>query len=64
MARALRFQASLPVEFWGQCVLAAGYIINRTPASPLAGKTPFEVLYYRPPPLAHYVCFRVLVLRS
>ncbi|XP_010490134.1 PREDICTED: uncharacterized protein LOC104767865 [Camelina sativa] len=62
VARALRFQASLPVEFWRQCVLAAGYIIKRTPASPLAGKTPFEILYDRPPPLSHlhvfgYLCY-------
>lgn len=29
--RALRFQASLPVHFWGKCVLIATYLISRTP---------------------------------
>lgn len=53
VARALRFQGSLPIEFWGECALAAGYLINRTPSDILKGKTPFEMLYKRPPPIQH-----------
>lgn len=53
VARALRFQGSLPIEFWGECALAAGYLINRTPSEVLKGKTPFEMLYKRPPPVQH-----------
>ncbi|CAA7040888.1 unnamed protein product [Microthlaspi erraticum] len=53
VACALRFQANLPIPFWGQCALAAGYLINWTPSSVLLGKTPFEILYKRPPPLDH-----------
>lgn len=56
-ARALRFQANLPVEFWGYCAHAAGYLINRTPTKLLGGKTPYELVYNRPPPLAHLRVF-------
>jgi hypothetical protein len=31
VARALRFEANLPIHFWGECVLAATHLINRTP---------------------------------
>jgi hypothetical protein len=53
VARALRFQAQFPIEFWGECALAACYLINRTPTRNLDGKTPFELLYDKPPSLEH-----------
>lgn len=47
VAHALRFQAHLPIQFWGYCVLAASYLINRTPTYILKGKTRFEIFYKR-----------------
>ncbi|KAL2933792.1 Retrovirus-related Pol polyprotein from transposon TNT 1-94 [Bienertia sinuspersici] len=49
VARVLRFQAHLPIKFWGECVLAACHLINRTPTPILNGKTPHEVLFGSPP---------------
>jgi hypothetical protein len=53
VARALRFQAQLPIEFWGECALAACYLINRTPTKTLDGRTPYELLYGKAPSLEH-----------
>ena len=57
VARALRFQAHLPIEFWGECVLTAGYLINRTPSIILYGKTLYEMLYSKPSSLTHLRVF-------
>lgn len=44
-AWALRFHAGLPIIFWGDCLLAAAYLINRTPTPVLNYKSPYEVLF-------------------
>ncbi|KAH7538135.1 hypothetical protein FEM48_Zijuj03G0166900 [Ziziphus jujuba var. spinosa] len=49
VGRAIRFQATLPIYFWGESVLAAAHLINRTPSPLLHNKTPFEILFGTPP---------------
>lgn len=52
-ARAVKFQSCLPNGFWGECVEAATYIINRMPLTVLGNKSPYELVYNRKPSLAH-----------
>ncbi|RZC74234.1 hypothetical protein C5167_049711 [Papaver somniferum] len=50
MRRALRFQANLPIKFWGECALTAAYLINRTPTPILNNKIPYEIMFGKLPP--------------
>ena len=49
IARSLLFQASLPVSFWGEAILTAAYLINRTPTKVLQDRTPYELLHGETP---------------
>ncbi|KAK2448739.1 putative mitochondrial protein [Trifolium repens] len=60
VARALRFQANLPISFWGECVLTATYLINRTPTMVNDGVTPYEKLFGKPPSYEHIKIFGCL----
>ena len=60
VARALRFQANLPISFWGECVLTATYLINRTPTMVNDGLTPYEKLLGKPSSYEHIKTFGCL----
>ena len=60
VARGLRFQANLPIKFWGECVLTAAYLLNKLPGDALNGKTPHEMLFGIAPDLSRLKVFGCL----
>lgn len=69
VVRAIKFQGRIPLRFWGFCVQNAVYLINRIPSTALAGKSPFEMFYGRPPRLQHLrvlgsLCYATVTDRS
>ncbi|KAL0400903.1 UNVERIFIED_CONTAM: Retrovirus-related Pol polyprotein from transposon TNT 1-94 [Sesamum latifolium] len=57
VARALLIHASLPTTFWGDAILTATFLINRTPTQILNWSTPYERLYGHPPTYSHLRIF-------
>ena len=49
VGRVLMFHANLPLRFWGECILGAVYLINRTSSGLLNNKTPYEMLCGKAP---------------
>lgn len=49
VARALLFQASLPIKFWGEAILTAAYLINRTPSKLHKSLSPYDIFHEQKP---------------
>lgn len=64
VARSLRFQAGLPLKFWGHCVLTVVYIINSIPTPLFEGKSPYEKLLSHPSSYNHMRIFGCLCFAS
>jgi hypothetical protein len=60
MARALLKQRGMPAIFWGEAVVAAVYILNRSPTKALNGRTPYEAWHGRKPVVSHLWVFGCL----
>jgi transposase InsO family protein len=55
--RALLHDAQLDGSFWGEALLTAVYLHNRSPTRALGGKTPYEVWHGRKPRVGHMRAF-------
>ena len=64
IARALRFQAGLPLSFWGDCVMTVAYIINGLPSLVLGNKEPYEILFNEVPLYNNLRLFSCLHLQA
>lgn len=51
--RAIKFHGGLSDKFWGLCIKAAVYVLNRIPSTVLNRKSSFELLYNKRPSLLH-----------
>jgi hypothetical protein len=60
VGRALRFQANLPLTFWGESVQTACYLINRLPTPLLSYQSPYQKLHKLQPTYTHLRTFGCL----
>jgi hypothetical protein len=60
MARALLKQRGMPAVFWGEVVVTAVYILNRSLTKALNGRTSYEAWYGHKPAVSHLWVFGCL----
>jgi hypothetical protein len=61
-ARSLMYTMNVPKFLWSVAVMAATYLINRTPSGILGMKTPYEMIFHKnvfvlPPKVFGCTCF-------
>lgn len=54
------FQSALPDQFWGESIKTVVYLINQTPTPLLKRKSPFEIIFQKPPNYSHLRVFSCL----
>nr|CCI55340.1 PH01B019A14.9 [Phyllostachys edulis] len=59
-ARALLKQRGMPAFYWGEAVMTAVHLLNRSPTKALDGKTPYEAWHGRKPAVSHLRVFGCL----
>jgi hypothetical protein len=57
MARSMRKAMSMPSWFWGEAVLTAVFILNRSPTQSVEGRTPYEVCHGKKPSVDYFHTF-------
>ena len=64
VARSLRFQSYLPLQFWADCILSTAHIINRIPTLLLSNKSSYQLLFSKIPSYSHLKVFGCLAYVS
>jgi hypothetical protein len=62
--RAILYASNMPIYLWGEALVAATYLYNRTPHKSLGLKTPFELYYGYPEYIQHLQTWGSIVYYS
>jgi hypothetical protein len=57
MARSMMKAMSMPSWFWGEAMLTAVFILNRSPTQSVEGRTPYELWHGKKPSVDYFRTF-------